>query len=255
MGRNRRRFLVTCCSSLLFFLGALATPRASEAQDWTWPERAENLQDLPEDFPPERLRAVMTGFTRALGVRCSHCHVGEEGQPLGTYDFPSDDKRNKRTARAMLQMLGSINDQLDEIEPSGERVNMWCHTCHRGRPRPQTLQEAVIEVYRSVGLDAAVAHYRELRDSFYGTSAYDFSEPVLDGLGYQLLEAEKIDEAIAMFRLNAEYNPESAGVYDSLADGYLAAGESELAVVYLRKSLEMKPDNERALAKLRELTS
>ena len=34
---------------------------------------------------------VMPGFTRALGVRCSYCHVGEEGESLSTYDFASDD--------------------------------------------------------------------------------------------------------------------------------------------------------------------
>ena len=43
----------------------------------------------------ERLRPVMMGFTRALGVRCNHCHVGEDGQPLSTFDFVSDENPNK----------------------------------------------------------------------------------------------------------------------------------------------------------------
>ncbi len=52
---------------------ALAPP--SRAQEWSWPEKPQNLQVLPKDWPGSRLRAPMTGFTRALGVRCSHCHV------------------------------------------------------------------------------------------------------------------------------------------------------------------------------------
>ena len=132
-------------ASLLVF--ALATPLTASAQEWSWPERAENLQVLPADFPPERLSAVMRGFTRALGVRCTYCHVGEEGQPLSTFDFASDDNPKKDIARTMLRMLGVINDTLATIDPSGpKRVNMWCHTCHRGRPRPTTLDEELEEL-------------------------------------------------------------------------------------------------------------
>ncbi|MDX1495547.1 MAG: c-type cytochrome, partial [Longimicrobiales bacterium] len=125
------------------------------AQQWSWPERAENLQELPSDFPPERLGAVMRGFSSALGVRCSYCHVGEEGQPLSTYDFASDANPNKDRARAMYRLLGAVNDHLDEIEPSGPPVNMWCHTCHAGRPKPQTLAEALDETYGVEGGEAA----------------------------------------------------------------------------------------------------
>jgi tetratricopeptide (TPR) repeat protein len=196
----------------------------------------------------------MTGFTRALGVRCSHCHVGEEGQPLSSYDFASDGNPMKATARRMLQMLGDINGHLAKIEPSGlERVNMWCHTCHRGQPRPLTLGEALTEVYRADGLEAAVARFRELRQRYYGTATYDFSERSLNGLGYELLEAGEGEAAIAILRLNTEQYPESGNVWDSLAEAYLRAGRSEVAEVYYRKALELDPDNANAVAKLREL--
>ena len=99
------------------------------------------------------MRAVMTGFTSALGVRCSHCHVGEEGQPLSSYDFPSDENPNKDRAREMLRLLGAVNGHLEKIEPSGgQRVNMWCHTCHRGRPLPTTLDEELREAYAEGGV-------------------------------------------------------------------------------------------------------
>ena len=53
------------------------------------------------------------------------CHKGEEGKPLSTYDFASDDNPNKNRAREMYRMLGDISDHLKKIEPSGDkRVNM-----------------------------------------------------------------------------------------------------------------------------------
>jgi len=250
------RFALSLVSSLLTLSFLFGWPAGAVygQESWSWPERAENLQELPEDFPPERLRAVMGGFTRALGVRCSHCHVGEEGQPLTTYDFPSDDNPNKGRAREMLRMLGSINDHLEKIEPSGtERVNMWCHTCHQGRPRPQTLEEALAEAHRQGGAEATVARYRELRERYEDRGAYDFGEATLNRFGYRLLEEGETDAALAVFRLNVEQYPQAANPYDSLAEAYLTAGRLELAEIFYRKSLELDPDNRNAVEKLRRL--
>ena len=36
---------------------------ASAQERWSWPERAENLQQLPADFPGQQLRAVMGGIS------------------------------------------------------------------------------------------------------------------------------------------------------------------------------------------------
>lgn len=238
--------------ALLAGLLALA-PATAFAQEWTWPERAENLRVLPADFPPQRLRAVMVGFTRALGVRCTHCHVGEEGQPLSSYDFPSDDNPRKETARLMLRMLGVINDSLATIQPSGsQRVNMWCHTCHRGRPRPMTLEEELAEVYASEGIEATLTRYRSLRERFLFRGSYDFGEGSLNALGYTLIEEHPRD-AIAIFQLNAEQFPESGNAWDSLAEGYLKAGDRDRAAEYYRKSLELDPGNDNAREKLGEL--
>jgi tetratricopeptide (TPR) repeat protein len=233
----------------------LATlPSARAQEEWSWPEKPKNLQVLPKDFTGKKLQPVMIGFTRALGVRCSHCHVGQEGKPLSTYDFPSDQNPNKERAREMYRMLGSVNDHLKRINPSGDkRVNMWCHTCHQGRPRPMTLEEALGEAYRRAGVAEALARYRELRERYYGKGGYDFGEPSLNAFAYELLSAGDHEGAIAVFRLNASEFPQSGNAWDSLAEGYLKAGKKELAAIYYRKSLEVDPMNNNALEKLREL--
>ena len=43
-------------------------PERVAGQQWSWPERAENLQNLPADFPPQRLSAVMRGFTNPCSM-------------------------------------------------------------------------------------------------------------------------------------------------------------------------------------------
>lgn len=232
----------------------LCSPLHAQEQ-WSWPEKPENLQVLPKDWPGSRLRAPMMGFTRALGVRCSYCHKGEEGQPLSTYDFASDENPNKNRAREMLRMLGSINEHLSKIEPSGvKRVNMWCHTCHRGRPRPMTLAEELEETYSTKGLDEALAHYAGLKENYYGKGAYDFeSEGALNQLGYAVLGNNAVDGAIRVFQLNADKFPESANVWDSLAEACMKAGRIELAITYYRKSLERDPGNKNAVDMLMKL--
>ena len=232
----------------------VATTRSSLAQEqWKWPEKPQNLQVLNKDWPGSRLSPVMRGFTRALGVRCSYCHVGEEGKSLSTYDFVSDANPNKNRAREMLRMLGTVNDHLKKIEPSGDkRVNMWCHTCHRGRPRPMTLEEELGEQYRSKGIDAALNHYQELKKNYYDRGAYDFSERSLNNFGYELLEKDNAS-AIRIFTLNTQIFAKSPNVWDSLAEAYAKAGNVRLARRNYETSLKLDPKNNNAREKLKTL--
>ncbi len=241
--------------TVLLAVTALAAAASATAQDdWRWPEKGKNFQVFPKDFPAQKLAAVMKGFTRALGVRCTYCHVGEEGKPLSTYDFASDQNPNKNRAREMYRMLGDINGHLKKIEPSADkRVNMWCHTCHEGRPRPATLEEELGVAYRKSGVSAAIARYRELRERYYGKGGYNFGETSLNAFGQELLDLKDYDGALAVWHLNATQFPQSGNAWDSLAEGYMAAGKKTLAEIYYRKALELDPENTGALEKLRKL--
>jgi hypothetical protein len=94
-----------------------------------------NLQVLPADIGADELRDTMKSFFFGTGLRCSACHVGEEGQPLTTYDFASDEVELKQTARQMLRMVNAINtEHLAALGP--ERAEVSCATCHRGERLP-----------------------------------------------------------------------------------------------------------------------
>lgn len=60
-------------------------------------------------------------------------------------------------------------------------------------------------------------------------------------LGYELSQAGRHDDAIAVFRLNTELHPDSANTWDSLSDGYLAAGRRDEALAAVRRLLELLP--------------
>ena len=83
------------------------------------PDSLVNLQVLPEDIEVRELIGTMRGFALGLGVRCEHCHVGEEGQPLSTFDFPADEKPTKAKAREMLRWCRRSMESTLPTCPSG----------------------------------------------------------------------------------------------------------------------------------------
>lgn len=107
------------------------------------PEKFVNLQVFPQDTRPDVLITAMKNFTRALGVRCQFCHVGEEGLPLDKFDFTADTKPTKQTARMMIQMAGDINGQITKAMPDAPEkgYQVTCYTCHRGAQHPQHAPE------------------------------------------------------------------------------------------------------------------
>lgn len=93
--------------------------------------------------------------------------------------------------------------------------------------------------------------YQSLRENH--ASEYDFSENDLNGYGYTLLHAKKIDDALEVFKLNAKEYPQSWNVYDSLAECYMNAGQISLAIQNYQKSVELNPKNTNGLEMLKKL--
>ena len=96
-----------------------------------------NLKVFPQTITRDQLIANMKLFSQSLGVRCTFCHVGEEGKPMSTFDFASDAKPTKLVARKMLAMVHRINQQ-DFGVTDFKDVKVTCFTCHRGSTKPLT---------------------------------------------------------------------------------------------------------------------
>jgi dienelactone hydrolase len=71
--------------------------------------------------------------------------------------------------------------------------------------------------------------------------AFIFPEPMLNQLAYARLQAGDTDDAVELFKLNVEAHPTSANAQDSLADGYIARGQGDLALAAVQKCLELLP--------------
>ena len=68
------------------------------------------------------------------------------------------------------------------------------------------------------------------------------NEYELNSLGYVLLKQNLKQEALAVFRINANLYPESGNVLSSLGEGYLKTGNAEKAVTVLENSLAFAKD-------------
>lgn len=222
---------------------------------WQWPEHPQNIKALPDSISAEQLRSIMRQYAGSLGVRCVYCHKGEEGKPFTEWDFASDENPNKLRAREMIRMMYDINNHLARIKPSGDqRVEANCFTCHRGRPRPLTLEAEIEEVYRKDGLEAAIDHLTRLKNEFYGKGIYNFeSDAALDNFGHSLLNNGKTEEALSVFKLNVEKFPGSSTAWTSLAEGFLKDGNKSESVRSLEKAVELEPGNRRAQEMLQKL--
>lgn len=195
--------------SILFALSVVAARPARAHAQWP-PESFKNLEVLPKDITFQEIFRTMSGFTRALGVRCSYCHVGDPNASLAEYDFVSDEKATKQKARQMLRMVDQINNVNLAGLParSTPALSVQCATCHRGVPEPRMIQDVVLQAYETGGLDAALAKYHDLRDEYYGRSAYDFGDvPLVDVAAG--IARRALPDAIRFLELNVEMNPES----------------------------------------------
>ncbi|MGC1415343.1 MAG: c-type cytochrome [Candidatus Acidiferrum sp.] len=96
-------------------ISASASPKKAE-------EVFKNIRVL-KGVPSDQLIPAMEFISSSLGVECSFCHV--EGH------FEKDDKKPKKKAREMMQMMFALNRNSFE----GHR-EVTCYSCHRGAQDP-----------------------------------------------------------------------------------------------------------------------
>lgn len=111
--------------------------------------RFKNLQVLPKDMTWSEVDSVMKHFTSSLGVKCGFCHTKDP--ETHRFDYASDDKVEKQTARGMMRMLIDINktyfapydrpNSNTTADTASSRYllsHVTCYACHHGSPQPQT---------------------------------------------------------------------------------------------------------------------
>ncbi len=108
----------------------------------------------------------------------------------------------------------------------------------------KSIKEAMIE-YAYQDIEKAIGYYRKLKRQ--ESEKYNFeNENELNNLGYQLMNEDRKEDALKIFKLLVEEFPNSFNPHDSLGEAYLINGQEELAIESYRKSLELNPENKNA---------
>jgi hypothetical protein len=238
----------------LLAVTSVARAAAAQAPAKFPPDSLVNTKVFPHNTPVTEVLGAMRNFTTALGVRCGFCHVGKEGAPISSYDFASDEKRTKRTARQMMLMLAEVNRRLDTLpERKNPGLMATCNTCHRGVNRPVPLSMYVSDVALSAGTDSAIKTYHALRDRYYGRDAYDFGEPSLNDAAFRLARAGKFDEALALLKLNEEQFPKTSSTYVFRGNVLLMRADTNAAADAFREAIRRDTTNFEAKQRLRAI--
>jgi len=230
----------------------IALARTASAQI---PDTFTNLQVLPKDVPKAQLVQAMRDFAGALGVRCSHCHKNTKPEDFKTFDFASDDKEEKRVARAMMKMTREINTRLLPDIGRTPVASVQCITCHHGLAKPEQLVDVLGATVKKQGVAAALDQYSELRERYQGQAAYDFSMRTLNTLAERLNSEKDVDGAIAVLEFNVKVNPGIANSYGLLTDLYLAKGDRAAARASIEKALALDPESAYFRRRLQEMAA
>jgi photosynthetic reaction center cytochrome c subunit len=138
---NKSRFLVMCVAALFIACVGLVAfapigqtsnqqPTAVAAPAEKTVEQTKKNIKVLNGLPDSQLIPVMNFMSASLGVRCIYCHVNKDGK----WDFVSDEKPEKNTAREMIKMVLVVNK--DTFKGNTE---VSCFTCHHGQTHPASV--------------------------------------------------------------------------------------------------------------------
>src|ERR1043165_4029248 len=85
--------------------------RAQAPQEKTVEQVQKNIKVLT-GMPQSQLIPVMNFFSASLGRRCNFCHVNNQGE----WDFASDAKPEKTSAREMIKLVMDINKTTERLK-------------------------------------------------------------------------------------------------------------------------------------------
>lgn len=139
----------------------------------------------------------------------------------------------------------AFKDLLRKSAPNGfeYEMNHWTDEDH-GSILMRTYLAGIRKTYSGWRIDAAVQSLMTLRSHYSKLSkrfGYEVKPPenIVNQFGYALFRAEKVDEAVEAFEENVKLYPDSANVYDSLAEALEKKGAKSKALANYEKAYKM----------------
>jgi hypothetical protein len=113
------------------------------------------------------------------------------------------------------------------------------------------LTELLAEAVAQGGVELATRRFREFMAE--PVNRYAAVEESLLVVGQRLLDEKKPEQALALFKLDAERNPDSFRAYFAVGEAYFRLGDREQAAGNLEKALALNPKSYDVAERLRQL--
>jgi CubicO group peptidase (beta-lactamase class C family) len=182
-----------------------------------------------------------------LGFFLDHNNPGQFGHNGADEGFQALLTMNAETGKGVVIMGNSDNflTMGDDVLSAVAREFTWSY-----KSSPNVFG-ALMLIAKTQGAAAALKRYDEIKQANSPSEKVD--EGLLNALGYRLLYSGQEQDAVTIFRRNAELYPQSSNVYDSLGEAYMKTGQKELAIQNYEKSLQLDPKNQNAVEMLKKL--
>ncbi len=173
----------------------------------------------------------LTGFTYAsvyaLGMSGEKQHALDNIQKVA-----SKGRLFKEEARFALAMINRFFE--NDLETASNLLNeMAGQYPNNNFIQNQKRQADFMALINEKGTDYLVAEIDTLKETYNIANA-----GLLNGLGYQFLNQNRMDDAIKVFTANMNLFPDVANCYDSLAEGYMTNGQNDMAIKYYRTAYQ-----------------
>ena len=139
-----------------------------------------------------------------------------------------------------------------DLNPIGNRIFSILHGISYDMPKPSAAAVVGEKAYNE-SIQKALSVFQQMK--LKEKDKYDFSslETELNSLGYSLLNKNRINDALAIFKLTTEQFPNSWNGYDSYGEALMIAGQRAEAIKNYELSLKLNPENMNAKEQLKIL--
>lgn len=218
-----------------------------------WDKALQTEKLLPKKFMEEIFKPRVDAFGGKYGFGWSLLKkkIGNEEYDVITHGggingFNTINYFLPKNGQVVILFSNAGGAPLDEITNkiisilNGEEVKMPA----------QSLAEHLSYVINEDGIETALKQFQQMKEE---KDLFSLKENEMNQLGYLLLGENKIEDALAVFKINVEEFPKSANVYDSYGEALLRKGNKEEAIVNYKKSVELNPRNTDAIKVLKDL--
>lgn len=112
----------------------------------------------------------------------------------------------------------------------------------------------LMKIINEKGVESAIAAIDELKsDYIIKITKFNVTEGEINALGYDLMNENKLQDAIKVLSKNVQDYPDSWNVYDTLGEAYMKNGQKDEAIKNYETSLKLNPENQYGIEALKKL--